>query len=494
MQNSKHSQIASTPQHPAIIVLSAKNEERLKEQAQQLLVAIEEWQFADARLADMAYTLQVGREAMEERLGMIVSSVGELAEKLQGFLEGWERVEDFHRGQVKRSNETLAVFAADEDMNQAIRAWINKRKYGKLLDLWVKGLILDWTSLYGDSKPRRISLPTYPFARERYWVPKVESNSMGSATATATRTAFIHPLLQQNTSDFWEQRFSSTFTGREFFLADHVINGQRILPGVAYLEMVRAAVEQAAGELREEQAGLQLKNTVWVRPVAIREQPLTVHIGLCPEDNGDIAYEVYSRPETADAEPVVYSRGSAALSPPAEAPALDLKALLAECSQNSFSSSQCYEAFKTVGFAYGPGLQGIEKVYAGQGQVLARLSLPAALADTKDRFVLHPSLLDAALQASLMLNPGEVKPALPFALQKLEIFGKCTAAMWALVRYSGGNQAGDKAPKLDIDLCDGQGNICVRLKGLSLRGLADEADAAETGTNTGTLLLHPCWQ
>ena len=36
-----------------------------------------------ANLADMAYTLQVGREAMEERLGVIVGSIEELAEKLQ---------------------------------------------------------------------------------------------------------------------------------------------------------------------------------------------------------------------------------------------------------------------------------------------------------------------------------------------------------------------------------------------------------------------------
>ena len=61
--------ITVTPQNPAIIVLSAKNEERLKEQAQRLLTAIQEQQFTDADLADMAYTLQVGREAMEERLG-----------------------------------------------------------------------------------------------------------------------------------------------------------------------------------------------------------------------------------------------------------------------------------------------------------------------------------------------------------------------------------------------------------------------------------------
>ena len=95
----------------------------------------------------------------------------ELEEKLKGFLDGRD-VENLYRGQVKSNKETLAVFRADEDMDKTIDAWIDKRKYAKLLDLWVKGLVFDWTKLYGDTKPRRISLPTYPFARERCWVPE----------------------------------------------------------------------------------------------------------------------------------------------------------------------------------------------------------------------------------------------------------------------------------------------------------------------------------
>src|SRR6266545_4670942 len=35
--------------------------------------------------------------------------------------------------------------------------------------------------------------------------------------------AVIHPLLHRNTSDLREQRYSSTFTGEEFFLADHQV-------------------------------------------------------------------------------------------------------------------------------------------------------------------------------------------------------------------------------------------------------------------------------
>ena len=69
-------------------------------------------------------------------------------------------------------------------------------------------------------------------------------------TAFKSERAAIHPLLQQNISDFTEQRFGSTFTGREFFLADHVVNGQRVLPAVAYLEDGAGGSSPSGGNCR----------------------------------------------------------------------------------------------------------------------------------------------------------------------------------------------------------------------------------------------------
>src|SRR5260370_13614108 len=83
----------------------------------------------------------------------------------------------------------------------------------------------------------------------------------------------LHPLLHCNTSDLSEQRYSSTFTGDEFFLADHQVAAhgrasQKVLPGVAYLEMARVAIEQA-WPAHPESALLELHNTVWAKPIVI---------------------------------------------------------------------------------------------------------------------------------------------------------------------------------------------------------------------------------
>ena len=56
-------------------------------------------------------------------------------------------------------------------MGSQVNVWLEKGEYNKLLELWVKGINFDWHALYkGDLKPKRISAPTYPFAKERYWL------------------------------------------------------------------------------------------------------------------------------------------------------------------------------------------------------------------------------------------------------------------------------------------------------------------------------------
>ena len=192
---------------PYLIVLSAKNEDRLLAMAKNLHRYVQnqilnpkseaeqgetgeplgsqqsksEQSLRDGRrqlsilnLNDLAYTLQVGREAMEERLAIIVRSAEELRLKLKGYLEGQNNIEDLYRGHVERNRETIAVFNVDEQFQETIEKWFLLKKYTKVLELWVKGFNLDWSKLYSDAKPRRISAPTYPFSKERYWL--FESN------------------------------------------------------------------------------------------------------------------------------------------------------------------------------------------------------------------------------------------------------------------------------------------------------------------------------
>jgi polyketide synthase PksN len=132
---------------------------------------------------------------MEERLAMAVGSVEELAQKLQDFLVGRDNSDALYRGLVKTPQDRSAIFTADEDLAQKIDAWISEGKYSKILALWSHGLVFDWEKLYGAVKPHRISLPTYPFVRERYWLSELMVKPSVASAATATGFTKIHPLL-----------------------------------------------------------------------------------------------------------------------------------------------------------------------------------------------------------------------------------------------------------------------------------------------------------
>src|SRR5262249_22269473 len=78
-----------------IVPLSARTAEQLHEKARDLLTFIRD-RAASVDLADVAYTLQVGRVPMDERLGFVVSSVEQLAEKLEAYVQGSLEAKDFH--------------------------------------------------------------------------------------------------------------------------------------------------------------------------------------------------------------------------------------------------------------------------------------------------------------------------------------------------------------------------------------------------------------
>ncbi|MFI6847351.1 SDR family NAD(P)-dependent oxidoreductase [Kitasatospora sp. NPDC050467] len=150
---------------PVLVVLSARSADRLAEKARRLADWIEAKGLSDADLPSLARTLQVGREAMRERLGVVVDSLPGLVARLTAFAAG-EEAEGLVRGRASGDSEALARLAADERLDDALAG----RDLATLLDLWVRGVTVDWTGLDDGEAPARIALPAYPFSRDRYWI------------------------------------------------------------------------------------------------------------------------------------------------------------------------------------------------------------------------------------------------------------------------------------------------------------------------------------
>jgi len=189
---------------PFIVPLSARTPEQLRHKSRELLEFIRTAQHP-VDLAAIAYTLQIGREAMEERLGFVVSSVAQLADKLSAHVGGEKNIEDVYQGRVEPGSEGMTIIGRDEDMQEAIGKWIARKKLSKLLDLWVRGLSFDWNNLYGDVKPRRVSLPTYPFARERCWIDETSfSQGQDNQFTVDANMQSIEDIINQIDDDTME--------------------------------------------------------------------------------------------------------------------------------------------------------------------------------------------------------------------------------------------------------------------------------------------------
>jgi polyketide synthase PksN len=407
------------------------------------------------------------------RLALVVNTLEELKAKLKEVLENKPIAEGVYRGELKRNQETLAVFRADEELQEAIGKWIARGKIGKLAELWVQGLVVDWKALYGDNKPQRLSLPTYPFAQERYWVPE----NVSVARVPSGQLAQLHPLVHRNSSSLSEQRYSTTLNGEEFFLRDHVVQGRRIMPGVAQLEWARAAVSLAL----DGRSGIGLEQVSWLQPLVV-ESPLEVHIGLTEEDDGRISYEIYS--DSGDGDDVVYSQGYGVVQPEREVPRVDWAALISQCGRR-VSGTEIYRAFEVIGLEYGPSFQVLKELHLGDGLAVGKLELDAEF--QQEGYHWLPNLLEGALQASIGVLSAELGLTLPIAVQAVEQWTDLPSVAWAVVRIAKGDSAGVR--KVDVAIVDQEARVALELRTFSTRPLQE----LDSGEATETILAVPQW-
>ena len=208
-----------------------------------------------------------------------------------------------------------------------------------------------------------------------------------------------------------------------------------------------------------------------------------MHIALEALGDGSIGFEIYSGEGEAA---LVHSQGRAVLAAAAAAPVVDLAALRAREPEAILPAEQVYAAFERMGLRYGPSFRGVRQLMrsrdaSGAVLVLGELQMPAALGSGQGDYVLHPSLLDAALQASLGLGvEGSGETLLPFALERLEVYAALPEAVWVLVRSRSEGTNG-LVHKLDLELVDEGGRVCARLTGFTSRVLersAPKRDAA----------------
>jgi long-subunit acyl-CoA synthetase (AMP-forming)/3-oxoacyl-(acyl-carrier-protein) synthase len=142
---------------PQLLVLSAKDEDRLREYAARLAEFLAR-PGTGTRLVDVAQTLRVGRDEHEQRLALCAADLPSAARALRAYAQG------------EAGAGLVAGKTGDPADAAEVQAALATGDLDALARLWVRGTPVDWQRLPGADRGRRVSLPTYPFARTRHWV------------------------------------------------------------------------------------------------------------------------------------------------------------------------------------------------------------------------------------------------------------------------------------------------------------------------------------
>ncbi|MBL1275961.1 MAG: polyketide synthase dehydratase domain-containing protein [Ectothiorhodospiraceae bacterium] len=475
-----------------LIVLSARTETALARCIENLRGWVER-EGGQHALLDVAYTLASGRCHFKFRLAFTVKDIAGLQQTLveletgktpdnvwRGTSEGMQKPDLAQEKDAQTDAQTTVTALTNPDDENAMTSDTGLNRLGQL---YVGTANIDWNKLYSSYSVQRISLPTYSFEREHYWLAKPAVSGQVLASAVSQR----HPLLHENVSTLREQRFTSRFHGSECFLSDHRVNGHKVLPGVCYLVMARVA-----GELAGECAVGALLDVTWLKPLVVEQQPVDVAISLFSDslfsDNHRIGFEVAHE---ENGERVVNARGWIAQMSGAESPGghLDIKAIGARCGE-SYNRETLYRRFSDAGLAYGASFRLIEQLSCGDGEALARLGPPDQEPVTQAPLLSELPLLDATLQTVAgiagQLSGDSGHRYLPFSLGQLEWLGPLPQRGYAYARLVSRR---DDTWFFDVTLTDEAGQIALCCRDFAVRRAAEKA-VPESGEVTVLNLLR----
>ncbi|MBL1065955.1 type I polyketide synthase [Streptomyces sp. 7-21] len=280
--------------------------------------------------------------------------------------------------------------------------------------------------------PRRVvSLPPYPWQRERHWHGHPDwwlGDEAGDAPAAAGRAR--HPLLGARASGpepGWRWRPEP---GTPAWLGDHTLARAVVVPGAAYVDMALAAGQEVFGAAAEV-TGLTIERALAL-PFDDPAMDVRVHTAL----SADGVFTVSSRDgrEGRDGEWIRHARGRVRRLLRDRPAPLPLDALRARLPK-AMSADEHYATCAGAGLTLGPAFRVLTAIRAGgggpDGGPLAELLVDYAAATALgEGHLAHPTLLDAAFQGAQPLMRtavGEPVPFLPAGVDTVRCWGPMPA-------------------------------------------------------------------
>lgn len=245
------------------------------------------------------------------------------------------------------------------------------------------GVEVSFSGLFAAERRRRVSLPTYPFQRKRYWVEGAER-----------RQASGHPLLglRRDSREGEVSYETDLFAEDPAWLQDHRVFGAVVAPAALYAAQAFEALREAGRGPEIALGEMQIQ-----RPLVLTSEGRTVQVVLGAEGR----WEVVSRERNGGTVWDIHAEGR--MGSGGGEPRLDIEALRRGLSPVEMTAA--YRRFAAGGIEYGPAFRGLRGLWAGPADALGELMLPAEV--ERGGLVAHPALLDGCFQVVYGVSGGE---------------------------------------------------------------------------------------
>lgn len=311
---------------------------------------------------------------------------------------------------------------------------------------------------------------------------KAMANRLGVAEP-APRLAIDSPLLDEAGFDrAGHRQFGARWRTQDRWILDghRTASGQALLPGTGYLELAAQALRGNG-----ESGPFAIHDLYFFRPLEVDdEQSREVRVTLERSEEG---YALAVRSEVRfDGRTAFQLNAQATLVPGAlpEAAAVDIGAIATRCQQHRAADPTGLRSPQEEHLRFGPRWRVLQSVAYGAGEGIAALQLPAPFHDDLAAgYVLHPALLDLATGWAMRLIAGYAPDHLwvPVSYREVRVHRPLPAQVWSWVRNAQDNRADAPFALFDISLCDAQGQVCVEVRGFSIKRLEQAGFAASGG-------------
>ncbi|WP_068773805.1 type I polyketide synthase [Paenibacillus sp. FJAT-26967] len=459
---------------PAVLTLSAKSISALNALLEDYTEFLKK--AGTASLVEICATAASGREHYGIRLAIVSDSKEALLDKLRNL----HRVADeplagddvyFGRHQIvvnqkkkassgtiteetrkQRSREADSFVSQVGEQDQPSRELLRR-----ICDLYVAGADVDWSRLFGRQRIRKVNLPTYPFDKSRCW--------LAPSPVQEYQKKLDHPLLDYAIDMFDRTVYVTHFSAeRHWEIGEHVVGALYVLPGTAYLEMVRAASSLIRGE-----APIRMEDVMFLAPLAVGAgESREAQLHLIRQDSGGYEFVVVSKEESGAW--TKHAEGRFTWEVPAYSTKADYGHLIGRYPVISIEDSSHN---KNHFIQTGGHWRTLRKLYSGSDELLSFFKLPKDYEDERYRYGLHPSLMDCAVNIAIdRLSSGGY---LPFYYKRMDIYECPPGEVYSYItRITGSGHS--ETQTYSIVLMDGEGKLLVHIEGYTVKKVPDYAE------------------